>query len=128
MVELLLNKVTDLEEEWEKPCYKVLDTPTLKTQSIPETRAPGSKLGSNPNSGPAHHADLQNKSNENGTAAWHSVKKKKIATIGTQIIAGIITIVGPSYLKAVPIGFGWTLGVLGISSQLLCTLALKLIK
>ncbi|KAI8892150.1 hypothetical protein BC833DRAFT_570403, partial [Globomyces pollinis-pini] len=41
--------------------------------------------------------------------------KKKIATIGTQIIAGIITIVGPSYLKAVPIGFGWTLGVLGIS-------------
>ncbi|KAI8892227.1 hypothetical protein BC833DRAFT_612359 [Globomyces pollinis-pini] len=38
-----------------------------------------------------------------------------IAIIGTQIIAGIITIVGPTYLKAVPIGYGWTLGVLGIS-------------
>ncbi|KAJ2994388.1 hypothetical protein HDV02_001662 [Globomyces sp. JEL0801] len=68
-VELLLNKVTDLEEEREKPCYKVLDTPTPKTKTIPEARAPRTKLGSKPNSGPAHHADLQNKSNENGIAS-----------------------------------------------------------
>jgi H+-transporting ATPase len=37
------------------------------------------------------------------------------AIIGTQIIAGIITIVGPSWLEAVPIGWGWTMGVLAVS-------------
>jgi H+-transporting ATPase len=37
------------------------------------------------------------------------------AIIGTQIIAGIITLVGPSWLEAVPIGWGWTMGVLAVS-------------
>ncbi|KAI8902417.1 hypothetical protein BC833DRAFT_616706 [Globomyces pollinis-pini] len=38
-----------------------------------------------------------------------------VAIIGTQIIAGIITIIGPEYLGAHPIGVGWTVGVLAIS-------------
>jgi H+-transporting ATPase len=37
------------------------------------------------------------------------------AIIGTQIVAGLITFFGVEVFEAVPIGLGWTLGVLGVS-------------
>ena len=39
-----------------------------------------------------------------------------IAIVGTQIVAGVITIVGPEALEAHPIGWEWTLGVLACSA------------
>jgi H+-transporting ATPase len=52
-----------------------------------------------------------------GTWWWKSAPSWffSIAIIGTQIIAGAITLWGPSWLEAVPIGFGWTFGVLAVS-------------
>ncbi|KAJ3269323.1 hypothetical protein HDV01_001567 [Terramyces sp. JEL0728] len=49
-----------------------------------------------------------------------------IAIIGTQIVAGIITLIGPDVFEAVPIGAGWTFGVLGVS--LLMFMLLDIVK
>jgi H+-transporting ATPase len=53
-----------------------------------------------------------------GTWWWKSMPSWTfiIAIIGTQIVAGIICLVGPHALEAEPIGWGWTFGVLGISA------------
>jgi H+-transporting ATPase len=52
-----------------------------------------------------------------GTWWWKSMPSLVflIAIIGTQVIAGAITLWGPTFLEAVPIGWGWTIGVLAIS-------------
>ncbi|KAJ3267487.1 hypothetical protein HDV01_004938, partial [Terramyces sp. JEL0728] len=49
-----------------------------------------------------------------------------IAIIGTQIVAGIITLIGPEIFEAVPIGPAWTFGVLGVS--LLMFMLLDIVK
>jgi H+-transporting ATPase len=52
-----------------------------------------------------------------GTWWWKSMPSAIFTTaiIGTQIIAGIITIIGPEIFEAHPIGWGWTIGVLAVS-------------
>jgi H+-transporting ATPase len=52
-----------------------------------------------------------------GTWWWKSMPSIVFLTaiIGTQVVAGAITLLGPAFLEAVPIGWGWTLGVLAIS-------------
>ena len=48
---------------------------------------------------------------------WKSMPSMTFLTaiIGTQIIAGVITVCGPEWLQTVPIGWAWTWAVLGVS-------------
>ncbi|KAI8899305.1 H(+)-ATPase [Globomyces pollinis-pini] len=52
-----------------------------------------------------------------GTWWWKSMPSMTfiVAILGTQVVAGLITIFGPKILEAVPIGIDWTLGVLAVS-------------
>ncbi|KAJ3302468.1 hypothetical protein HDV03_004956 [Kappamyces sp. JEL0829] len=52
-----------------------------------------------------------------GTWWWKSAPSWffTVAIVGTQVIAGAITLWGPEFLQATPIGAAWTFGVLAIS-------------
>jgi H+-transporting ATPase len=52
-----------------------------------------------------------------GSWWWKSMPSWLFTTaiLGTQVIAGVITLTGPQFLEAVPIGWGWTMGVLAVS-------------
>ncbi|KAJ3258680.1 hypothetical protein HK103_003469, partial [Boothiomyces macroporosus] len=63
-----------------------------------------------------------------GSWWWKSMPSWTFLTaiIGTQIVAGIITLIGPDVFEATPIGPAWTFGVLGVS--LLMFMLLDIVK